>query len=363
LAEIKETVWPIEPHTKAKHQILEEYLKAWFPILSRWQGRVLYLDGFAGPGIYSGGEEGSPIIALRTALTHTQASRFREIVFLFIERNQERADTLRRIIREKFANLPKNLVYEVQSAEFATTLEKGLDDLEKQGAKLAPTFAFLDPFGFSGFPLRVVKRLLGYEKSETLITFMVGFVKRFASEQPDALNELLGTDEWMRIPDLTDSAQRERQWIVLYENQLRAAGAKYVRSFQMIGERNQTIYYLVYATKHPKGMTVMKNAMWKVDRRGTYRFSDITDPGQRYIIDYSQKDMWIPAAAKMVHVRFRGQTISCEEVDNFVTIETQYRFLKKILQHLEASGRISNVTGRKKAKSFPDGCQITFSSG
>lgn len=70
LAEIKETVWSIEPHTRAKHQILEECLKAWFPILLRWQGRVLYLDGFAGPGVYSGGEEGSPIIALKTALTH-----------------------------------------------------------------------------------------------------------------------------------------------------------------------------------------------------------------------------------------------------------------------------------------------------
>ena len=60
LADIKDAVWPIEPHTKAKHQILEEYLKAWYPILSSWQGRVLYLDGFAGPGTYSGGEDGSP---------------------------------------------------------------------------------------------------------------------------------------------------------------------------------------------------------------------------------------------------------------------------------------------------------------
>ncbi len=362
MADIKETVWPIEPHTRAKPQILEEYLKAWFPTLTRWQGRVLYLDAFAGPGRYSGGEEGSPIIALRTALMHTQARRFREIVFLFIEKNQQRAEMLHRIIREIFEHLPKNLVYDIQSAEFATTLEQGLNDLEKQGAKLAPTFAFLDPFGFSGFPLKIVKRLLSYEKSEVLVTFMVGFVNRFASEQPEAASELFGTDEWMRIPDSTDSAQREREWIDLYENQLKVAGAKYVRSFQMIGERNQTIYYLVYATKHPKGMSVMKNAMWKVDRRGTYRFSDITDPGQRYIIDYSQSDVWTPAAASQVYGHFRGKTVSCDEVDNFVTLESPYRFLKSILQYLEASGRISNVIGRKRVNTFPDGCKITFSA-
>lgn len=362
MAEIKETVWPIEPHTKAKHQILEEYLKAWFPILLRWQGRVLYLDGFAGPGVYSGGEEGSPVIALRTALTHKFAERFGEIVFIFIEKNPNRADMLRNVISSRFGRLPKNVMCEVQSAEFAFSLEQGLNDLEKRGAKLAPTFAFLDPFGFSGFPLRVLERLLSYDKSETLITFMVGFVKRFASEQPETVTELFGTDEWKRISDSADSTNRERLWIDLYESQLRAAGAKYVRSFQMIGERNQTIYYLVYASKDPKGMAVMKDAMWKVDRRGTFRFSDITDPGQSYMIDYSQNDVWIPAAASEVYHRFQGDTVSCQAVDIFVTVDTRYRFRKAILRYLEDSGRIPKVAGRTRAKSFPDGCTITFSA-
>jgi hypothetical protein len=38
-------------------------MQAWVPILTRYYGRVVYIDGFAGPGIYVGGEEGSPIIA------------------------------------------------------------------------------------------------------------------------------------------------------------------------------------------------------------------------------------------------------------------------------------------------------------
>lgn len=54
---INSTIWPPDPHTRAKHEILENYLKAWFPILSRWSGRIIYLDGFAGPGIYSRSEE------------------------------------------------------------------------------------------------------------------------------------------------------------------------------------------------------------------------------------------------------------------------------------------------------------------
>jgi len=54
----------MEPHTEAKHDILERYLERWFPILSSHGGRLAYIDGFAGPGVYSAEERGSPILAL-----------------------------------------------------------------------------------------------------------------------------------------------------------------------------------------------------------------------------------------------------------------------------------------------------------
>ena len=81
------TIWSKDPHTDAKHRILEEYLKAWFPILSRHNKRVIYIDGFAGPGIYEKGENGSPIIALECLINHSQklCERSTEFVFLFIE--------------------------------------------------------------------------------------------------------------------------------------------------------------------------------------------------------------------------------------------------------------------------------------
>jgi three-Cys-motif partner protein len=60
----KDIVWPLEPHTKGKHEVLRHYLEAWFPILGFTQGRIVFIDGFAGPGEYAGGEKGSPLIAL-----------------------------------------------------------------------------------------------------------------------------------------------------------------------------------------------------------------------------------------------------------------------------------------------------------
>ena len=54
------TLWPLDEQTMGKHLVLRHYLNGWFPILSRWNGRLLFIDGFAGPGEYENGQEGSP---------------------------------------------------------------------------------------------------------------------------------------------------------------------------------------------------------------------------------------------------------------------------------------------------------------
>jgi three-Cys-motif partner protein len=47
-----DTLWEIEPHTIAKHEILRRYLGAWFVIMGQTNRRIIYLDGFCGPGRY-----------------------------------------------------------------------------------------------------------------------------------------------------------------------------------------------------------------------------------------------------------------------------------------------------------------------
>lgn len=52
------TRWELEPHTRAKHLLLEGYLGAWLPVMAqarRKPERVVVLDGFAGPGVYKSG--------------------------------------------------------------------------------------------------------------------------------------------------------------------------------------------------------------------------------------------------------------------------------------------------------------------
>jgi len=54
-------VWDAELRTVAKIAILKAYLNAWFRILGmkRPGQKILYVDGFAGPGRYRNYDEGS----------------------------------------------------------------------------------------------------------------------------------------------------------------------------------------------------------------------------------------------------------------------------------------------------------------
>src|SRR5262245_51711077 len=137
-----EVVWPVPAHTRAKHAILRYYLDAWLPIMTTYHRRVLYIDGFAGPGRYRGGEDGSPIVAIKAALQHPRRIPA-EIVYVFIEADAEREANLRR----ELANLlvPSNIHVDVRHSTFDETLTEMLDQMERSGGSPPPTFAFVDP--------------------------------------------------------------------------------------------------------------------------------------------------------------------------------------------------------------------------
>lgn len=65
-------LWDLDSHSIGKHLVLNRYIKGWFPILSRVSKskNLLVIDGFSGPGEYSNGYSGSPVILLDALLEH-----------------------------------------------------------------------------------------------------------------------------------------------------------------------------------------------------------------------------------------------------------------------------------------------------
>ena len=189
MAKSHRVLWPLDPHTQAKHAILRRYLDAWLPIMTRWNGRVVYIDGFAGPGRYLGGEEGSPIVALRAALEHPYPITS-ELVYLFIEADSKRKANLEQEIA-KFT-LPKNVQAYVHEGKFDETITGLLDTVVGSGHRLAPTFAFVDPFGWSQTPFSLIERLMANPRTEVLINLMYEEVNRFLAAVEEPHHRVIG---------------------------------------------------------------------------------------------------------------------------------------------------------------------------
>ena len=241
-----DTIWPIEPHTLAKHQILRKYWQAWLPIMSSWNGHVLYIDGFAGPGLYTDGDPGSPIIALDEAIKHP-ARILSEVVFLFIEADPDRAEFLTSLLAEK--EIPSNFRYQVYNSKFDEVITDVLDHLEEQRKRMAPAFVLVDPFGYSHTPMEVISRLFQNPRCEVMITFMYQFINRFVSEhsQWDNLDRLYGTNDWRAVLEAKSPEERRAILHSVYLRQLeQTAGAKYILPFEMEDEGGQTEYFLFF---------------------------------------------------------------------------------------------------------------------
>ena len=95
------TIWDLEPHSRAKHEILKRYMQAW--VLDTWTEFVLRTRVHRrirfGPGRYSKGENGSPIIALNVTLEQ-QARIKPKMTFLFVELRKDRAEMLNKVLED-----------------------------------------------------------------------------------------------------------------------------------------------------------------------------------------------------------------------------------------------------------------------
>jgi len=358
----EETIWELQPHTAAKHQILRKYLDAWFPILARYNSRIVYVDGFSGPGRYSGGEPGSPIIALESARTH-RANLAGELVFLFVEERQDRIDNLNREISS--IQLPAHFKVDVECGTFAEILTAKLDQLDAEGHQIAPTFALIDPFGFSGIPYGLISRLLSKNKCEVLITFVVDAINRWLTH-PDAhirshIIETFGTDAAIAIAE--GAGDRAIHLKNLYQQQLGKV-AQFVRYFEMRDSKDRVVYYLFFASNNSLGHLKMKEAMWKVDPLGDFRFSDSTNPNQQVLFSNPSVEPLVTD----LDSRFLGVAqIPIKQVETYVQDKTPYlrKHMTEALTQLESDGRLKVAElktndKRRRSGTYPNDALLSF---
>jgi len=357
------TVWEIEPHTAAKHRMLQGYLYAWLPIMSKYNSRLVYVDGFAGPGVYSNGEPGSPIIALQAYLDHAQRDKIRsELVYVFIEEDGDRVARLNEEIA-KLGKLPDNVVVHVIEGTFQDEFAEALDHVENSGGRLAPTFAFIDPFGYSDAPMSLSGRFLQFERCEALIYVPLRHLNRFLSmsSQENALNALFGTDEWKKARAMSGAARLRFLHDLFYRQLKDECGLTYVRSFEIVSSANPAAgYTLFFGTKHEMGLLRMKESMWSIDPVEGQRYKDTTSSGMQPL--FEQEVDPTPLRQAMID-HFGDRAFTIEEANDFAVVETPYipsHVKRRTLKPLEETGKLEVLTERKRKGTYPEKTRMRF---
>ena len=240
--------WEYKEHTKVKHILLKKYLGAWLLILGKYNPKICYFDGFAGRGEYADGTFGSPLIALKVADELHQY--FEKLICIFVEKDINNFENLVQILEGEKSNIEHLQKIEIkkENDEFAAVINRIFKYLENHDSLLVPSFFFIGPFGFSGIPFKIVKRILSNPKTEIFFTFMVRDISRFISHNKlnGLFTDLFGNDKWKDILNLNRRSP-EIELINLYRENLHIeAGVNYSWAFRVCtSEKVQTLYYLI----------------------------------------------------------------------------------------------------------------------
>src|SRR6266850_2519306 len=184
-----------------KHQLLGRYLEAWFPILAASNGLLLYVESHAGRGRHDTGDAGSPIVVLERLLRHTHLQRILsgcEIGLHLFENNETNAARLEAEIAQ-FPR-PAQINVKVYREDHAAALSRILDEVESEGTRLAPSFAFVDPYGYR-LSLALLNRFLNAGTNELMLNFMSRYVDIAikADDKFEILDALFGGHAWFEV--------------------------------------------------------------------------------------------------------------------------------------------------------------------
>lgn len=307
-----------------------------FPPANR---EILFIDGFAGPGEYTNGKEGSPVIAFKAALDHAIPFPV-PVRIIFIESRQDRFEHLQRVLVPHLARASQSSNFravEPRPGDCDCVLNALLDECERKGIAFGPALAFLDQFGYGAVSMALISRILRFGQCEVFSYLDYKDMNRWIIDptKAPAFTRAYGGQEWQEAVKLPE--QERRKFLL---DQYKAAlkdpkrgNAAYVSSFSMFDKNSQPLYWLIFCTNHLRGLEEMKKAMWSVDKTGEFRFSDEDDPSQLKLFSDTYDEKWL---AEELASRLAGRTMSVYSIKEYVLTDTPCYLFKTALKSLES---------------------------
>lgn len=255
-------------HSKAKVQLLGEYLKAYLGIISSNKNEIHICDLCCGEGLYENNGEGSPLVILRhiknlceNHINSNNQSRIPKITCHFNDTDTSKIEKLENSVRVK------DFVKNNDSALNFTSHDYKLEIIRLKGIfnnfNNEKAFVFIDPYGYKDITAEQIKSLLDCKKVEVLLWLPIQHMYRFRDNgTPEPLLDLIETlnievpnendNVWKFIDELKDG----------FQNYL---GEQYFVDNFSIRRDYKTVYCLYFFTPNAKGLEKMLEAKWKID--------------------------------------------------------------------------------------------------
>ncbi|WP_187272607.1 three-Cys-motif partner protein TcmP [Methylobacterium sp. WL9] len=360
--------------TQTKHYILRNYLQALsFKVLTFTD--ITYVDGFSGPWETRTEDfsDSSFMIAIRVLKDAQQryfeaTGRRRRIRCYFSETGATAYAQLQRAVAE--FNKPEDS-FEVRT--FNGRFEDAIDDIQEYIGNSLPLI-FIDPTGWTGYPLPKIRRLFDRPKAEVLINFMYSFVSRFVnSGQEDtvaSLDPILGGPGWRDRLDknLPRGVAVER----LFRESLQSAcGFKFVVSTRIDKPTvDMPHFFLAYGTKTYEGLKAFRETEYGAVREqarlrvgaGVRRQEEKTglvdmfagwhaDVKERGVDDIVTEEMHLAEGRIISFLQARGPTrfqdVAARAMQALMLRETN---VKNVCVKLANDGLIENTWGKGTRK-------------
>jgi three-Cys-motif partner protein len=332
--------------SRVKAELVEKYFYAWAnvikkSVLSR-NGRLAYMDLFAGPGRYRDGAASVPLMILEKAIDDEFLRN--HLVTVFNDNDNNKTRTLEsEISKLKGIHLLKHEP-SVMNEEVGANIVRGFE-----GVKLVPTLFFVDPWGYKGLSLRLINSVLKDWGCDCIFFFNynrinMGLNNPIVREHMDALfgkeraNEL--REELVRLGPV----QRDLTIVEAITAALKDMGGHYVLPFTFKNDDGtRTSHYLMFVSKHIRGYEIMKDIMARVSSlqdQGVASFS--------YCPAYEFTPLLLEFArplfelGQMLLDGFAGHTLTMIDVYNGHHVDRPFikKNYKDALAKLEAEGKI-----------------------
>lgn len=222
----------------------------------------VYVDLYAGPGRYKDGSPSTPLRVLAKAIANPVVAD--RLVAVFNDKNPENA----RQLREEIAQLPGvgKLRYAPQVLNEA--VDASLVERFPQGI---PTLSFLDPWGYKGLTLHLIRSLaadwgsdciffFNYRRIRAALNnplFRSHMVALFGAARAAKLSEVLSEE----LPDDPEAAVLRDLSSAFHEPGERE---RFVFTFAFRGDSGSAKHHLVFLSKDFKGYEIMKEILGKL---------------------------------------------------------------------------------------------------